>query len=153
MLEQERQELLESFIEIEPLSREQFLKVKETLTRIGLPSKSTGENILWQTCHVLHKKGRYYIVHFKQMFLLDGKSETTDFSYEDEDRLEWIVNILENWGLVKSMVELDHEVESNAVIVSHKDRHKYKLKAKYTLGNKDEFYHDRRKANQKETSI
>lgn len=131
-----RNKLIDSFFEIEPLDRDQFLKVRETLTRIGLPARSaTGKQTLWQTCHVLHKQGRYFIVHFKQLFLLDGRSKVTNFTEEDEDRTEFIVNLLESWGLVRSMVELNTDIEANVLIIPYKDKHKWDLKAKYTLGS------------------
>jgi hypothetical protein len=84
------------------------------------------------------------------MFLLDGKESTTDFSEEDEDRLDFIVNILEKWGLVKSVVDVDRFAQSNVVIISHKDKHKYSLKAKYTLGSKDEYFHGRKSKEKEE---
>ncbi|WEM34293.1 translation repressor protein [Xanthomonas phage X1] len=137
MSQNRKQELLESFFEIEPLNKDQFLKVRETLTRIGLPSKRNGDQTLWQTCHVFHKQGRYYIVHFKQLFLLDGRTDVTDFTDEDEDRLEFIVNLLEQWGLVTSLVEVDARVESNVMIIPYRDKHKWSLRVKYSLGNTD----------------
>lgn len=131
-----KQKLVESFFEIEPLDRDQFLKVRETLTRIGLPARSNdGRQTLWQTCHVLHKQGRYFIVHFKQLFLLDGRSKVTNFTEEDEDRTEFIVNLLESWGLVTPMVQVNREVEANVLIIPYKDKHKWILNAKYTLGS------------------
>lgn len=129
------QRLVDSFFEIEPLDRDQFLKVRETLTRVGLPARtSEGKQTLWQTCHVLHKQGRYFIVHFKQLFLLDGRSRVTNFTEEDEDRTEFIVNLLESWGLVRSLVEVNTEIEANVLIIPYKDKNKWLLKAKYTLG-------------------
>lgn len=133
-----KQKLVESFFEVEPLDRDQFLKVRETLTRIGLPSKSDdGDKVLWQTCHVLHKQGRYFIVHFKQLFLLDGRSRVTNFSEEDEDRTEFIVNMLENWGLVTPMVQVDPKIESNVLVIPYREKDKWTLKQKYTLGSND----------------
>lgn len=130
-----KQNLIDTFFEIEPLDRDQFLKVRETLTRIGLPARSAeNKQTLWQTCHVLHKQGRYFIVHFKQLFLLDGRSKVTNFTDEDEDRTEFIVNLLETWGLVTSLVEIDPEIEANVLIIPYKDKHNWLLKAKYTLG-------------------
>lgn len=133
-----KQKLIDTFFEIEPLDRDQFLKVRETLTRVGLPARSPdGKQTLWQTCHVLHKQGRYFIVHFKQLFLLDGRSKVTNFTEEDEDRTEFIVNLLESWGLVTSLVEVDSEIEANVLIIPYKDKQKWNLKAKYTLGSGD----------------
>lgn len=131
-----KQKLVDSFFEVEPLDRDQFLKVRETLTRIGLPSKGdSGEKVLWQTCHVLHKQGRYFIVHFKQLFLLDGRSRVTNFTDEDEDRAEFIVNMLENWGLVTPMVQVNPKIESNVLVIPYREKDKWTLRQKYTLGN------------------
>ena len=133
-----KQKLIDTFFEIEPLDRDQFLKVRETLTRIGLPAKTAdGQQTLWQTCHVLHKQGRYFIVHFKQLFLLDGRSKVTNFTDEDEDRAEFIVNLLETWGLVTSLVEIDPEIEANVLIIPYKEKGRWQLKQKYTLGGND----------------
>ena len=72
------QDVTDKFIEIDAVDSDTFLKIKETLTRLGIASRKTGEKpTLWQSCHILHKRGKYYIVHFKQMFLLDGKFERT----------------------------------------------------------------------------
>ena len=80
-----RNQLKESFIEIEPLNRDGFLTLRETLTRIGMPARrGQGEKpILWQSVHVLHSQGHYYLVHFKEMFLLDGRVSVTKMSEED----------------------------------------------------------------------
>lgn len=126
-------ELLESFFEIEVLDTDAFLKVKETLTRIGLPGKRTdGRPVLWQTAHVLQKRGRYFICHFKQLFQLDGRDET-EFTVEDEDRLEFIVCLLEEWGLVKSIYDIQ-KPRVNVMIIPHAEKHNWDLKSKYTLG-------------------
>lgn len=137
MSQNRKQDLLNSFIEIEPLNKDQFLKVRETLTRIGLPSKRDNLQTLWQTCHVFHKQGRYYIVHFKQLFLLDGRTDVTDFTEEDEDRLEFIANLLEQWGLVVPMVEINAQIETNVMIIPYREKGNWSLKQKYTLGNAD----------------
>ena len=89
--------LINSFIEIELPIPENFLKIKETLTRIGVSSKT--ENKLWQSCHILHKRGKYYIVHFKELFLLDGLD--ADFPESDKARRNTICNLLAEWNLVK----------------------------------------------------
>lgn len=126
-------ELLDSFFEIDALDTDAFLKVKETLTRIGLPGKRTeGRPVLWQTAHVLQKRGRYYICHFKQLFQLDGRNET-EFSQEDEDRLEFIVCLLEEWGLVHSQVEIS-KPRVNVMIIPHAEKGSWDLRSKYTLG-------------------
>ena len=84
-------------IEITLEQPDDFLKVKETLSRIGVASRN--DNKLYQSCHILHKQGRYYIVHFKELFALDGKP--TNFSENDEGRRNTITNLLQEWGLVK----------------------------------------------------
>lgn len=89
--------LIQSFIEISLPSPDNFLKVKETLTRIGISSKS--ERKLYQSCHILHKRGKYYIVHFKELFMLDGLE--SDFVESDKARRNTIANLLEQWGLIK----------------------------------------------------
>lgn len=137
MAQNRKQELIDTFFEIEPLDKDQFLKVRETLTRIGLPSKKDAGQTLWQTCHILHKQGHYYIVHFKQLFLLDGRTDVTDFSFEDEDRLEFIVNLLEQWGLVRSMVEVNPNIDTNVLIIPYREKGKWSLCQKYTLGSKN----------------
>jgi hypothetical protein len=88
---------IDSLIEVLLKEPDDFLKVKETLTRIGIASRKT--KILYQSCHILHKQGKYYIVHFKELFALDGKP--TDFSDSDEGRRNTIVNLLAEWGLIK----------------------------------------------------
>ena len=88
-------DILETMVEVKLGKPDDFLKVKETLTRIGVASRK--EKILYQSCHILHKKNKYYIVHFKQMFVLDGKP--TDFSESDIARRNTIANLLAEWGL------------------------------------------------------
>jgi hypothetical protein len=89
--------IVKNLVEITLPSPDNFLKVKETLTRIGISSKT--EKKLYQSCHILHKRGKYYIVHFKELFMLDGL--TNDFSDSDKGRRNTIANLLEQWGLVK----------------------------------------------------
>lgn len=130
-----KSDLIDTFFEIETLDRDQFLKVKETLTRIGVVSRrGDGEKpTLWQSCHILHKRGRYYICHFKQLFLLDGRSRVTDYTDDDADRTATIVRLLEDWGLVRSIYEVE-SLSTNVVVIPFKDKSKFHLKAKYTLG-------------------
>ena len=90
-------DILETLVEVKLKEREDFLKVKETLTRIGVSSKK--EKKLFQSCHILHKQGLYYIVHFKELFALDGKP--TDFDDEDRGRRNTIAALLEEWSLVQ----------------------------------------------------
>jgi hypothetical protein len=125
-----------SFLEITLHSEEDFLKVKETLTRIGLASRK--EKKLYQSCHILHKQGRYYIVHFKELFTLDGKH--SDISEEDVARRNTIAGLLEEWNLVKILnVEKFTEPKapvSEIKILSHKNKFEYELITKYTIGSK-----------------
>lgn len=90
-------QIVDTLVEVTLPSPDNFLKVKETLTRIGISSKT--ERKLYQSCHILHKKGKYYIVHFKELFMLDGLE--SDFVESDKARRNTIANLLEQWGLVK----------------------------------------------------
>jgi hypothetical protein len=123
-------------IEVTLPSPDSFLKVKETLTRIGISSRK--EKKLYQTCHILHKQGRYSILHFKELFILDGKKDT--FAEEDEARRNTIVNLLEEWELV-AIVNPDNSKEPVAQlnqikIISHKEKSNWTLEAKYNIGKK-----------------
>ena len=113
-----------------------FLKVRETLTRIGVASRK--EKKIYQSCHILHKQGKYYIVHFKELFALDGKP--TNFSDEDRGRRNTITNLLTEWGLV-GIVETNSTAEfivplSQIKIISHKEKDEWNLVAKYNIGRK-----------------
>lgn len=114
-----------------------FLKVRETLTRIGVASKK--DKILYQSCHILHKQGRYFIIHFKELFALDGKP--TDISENDLSRRNAIAKLLEDWGLVK--VVNKEQIEnpppiflSQIKIISHKEKQDWELVPKYQIGKK-----------------
>jgi hypothetical protein len=127
---------IEELIEVVLAEPDDFLKVKETLSRIGVASKM--EKTLYQSCHILHKQGRYYITHFKQMFLLDGKK--SDFSDEDRGRLHTIANLLQEWKLVKLV---DPEKSKSPVspisqikIIPHKEKGDWTLVTKYSIGKK-----------------
>jgi hypothetical protein len=129
-------EILSGFIEVKLPDPQAFLKVKETLTRIGVASKK--DKTLYQSCHILHKQGHYYIVHFKQMFMLDGKS--TDFSEEDQGRRNTIANLLAEWGLV-TLVDSAKSTEpltplNRIKIISYSEKSEWNLVAKYSLGKK-----------------
>jgi hypothetical protein len=128
--------MIETFIEVSLKEDQDFLKVKETLTRIGISSRK--EPKLWQSCHILHKKGKFYIVHFKELFALDGK--TTDFSEEDKARRNTIANLLEEWDLVKivnpSICDEPRAPLSHIKIISFKDKENWQLESKYTIGRK-----------------
>lgn len=113
-----------------------FLKVRETLSRIGVASKK--DKTLYQSCHILHKQGRYYIVHFKQLFLLDGKQ--SDFTDDDRGRLNTISNLLHEWELI-SLVDKSKSANlvaplSQIKIISHKEKNEWNLVAKYNIGKK-----------------
>lgn len=116
-------------------SQDTFLKVRETLTRIGISSKSQ-QNVLFQTCHILQKRDLYYICHFKTMFVLDGKENT--LTSGDIARQNKIIMLLEEWGLVKakdrSQIEDPVCSLANIRIVKHSEKSKWVLKAKYALG-------------------
>ena len=127
---------LDELIEVRLSEPDDFLKVKETLSRIGVASKK--EKTLYQSCHILHKQGKYYIVHFKQLFLLDGK--TSDFSEEDRGRVNTISNLLAEWGLVSLVDESKSEDPiaplSQIKIISHKEKTEWNLVTKYNIGKK-----------------
>jgi hypothetical protein len=113
-----------------------FLKIRETLTRIGVASRK--DKTLFQSCHILHKQGRYFIVHFKELFALDGKP--TNFSENDQARRNTIANLLAEWGLIK-LVKPD-SVANNLVplnqlkILAYKEKDEWALTAKYNIGSK-----------------
>lgn len=128
--------LIDSLVEVKIAEEEDFLKIKETLTRIGVASRK--DNKLYQSCHILHKQSKYYIVHFKELFALDGKP--TDFTDEDKGRRNTIATLLEEWGLIK-VVEVEHIKEPKAPmsqikIIPHKDKGNWILEAKYSIGRK-----------------
>ena len=128
--------VIDSLIEVTLPNEEDFLKIKETLTRIGVASKK--DRKLYQSCHILHKQGKYYIVHFKELFALDGKPSI--FSEEDMGRRNTIVNLLAEWGLLKLLiVEKSQEPRtplSQIKILAYKDRNEWELVAKYNIGRK-----------------
>jgi|TARA_B110000977_G_scaffold39612_1_gene53168 hypothetical protein len=122
--------------EVELPTQDSFLKVKETLTRIGISSRK--EKKLYQSCHILHKKGRYAILHFKELFILDGKHNT--LTEEDIARRNTIVNLLEEWELVK-IVDPTKTAEPVASlnqikIISFKEKSEWELTVKYNIGKK-----------------
>lgn len=127
---------LSKFIEVSLYEQDDFLKVKETLTRIGVSSRK--EKVLYQSCHILHKQGRYYIVHFKEMFALDGKpSNITD---NDIQRRNAIAKLLEEWGLIKVLnpvIMKDNFAPLHQIkIIAFKDKDDWELVAKYNMGSK-----------------
>ena len=112
-----------------------FLKVRETLTRIGVASRK--EKKLYQSCHILHKKGQYYIVHFKELFALDGKK--ANLYANDVQRRNRIIKLLSDWGLVKivneSVIE-DAAPLSQIKVISYKEKSEWGLESKYNIGKK-----------------
>jgi len=112
-----------------------FLKVRETLTRIGVASRR--DNKLYQSCHILHKQGRYFIVHFKELFLLDGKP--SNMVENDLQRRNTIATLLSDWGLVE--ISNPEQAKDTAPlrqikVISHKEKHNWELCPKYKIGNK-----------------
>ena len=126
---------LAKFIEVQLNEQDDFLKVRETLTRIGVSSRR--EKVLYQSCHILHKQGQYYLVHFKELFALDGKP--SNISDNDIQRRNAVAKLLEEWGLVKIMnpsvieeVAPLHQIK----IISFKEKDDWELVAKYNIGKK-----------------
>ena len=127
---------IEDLIEIELEEDDDFLKMRETLTRIGVASKK--EKTLFQSCHILHKRGKYYIVHFKELFALDGKP--TNFNENDIGRRNTIANLLAEWGLL-SLVDAkrtqDSVVSLNQIkIISYQSKKDWNLVTKYNIGRR-----------------
>tara|TARA_R100001509_G_scaffold145092_1_gene101602 strand:- start:260 stop:637 length:378 start_codon:yes stop_codon:yes gene_type:complete len=123
-------------VEVTLENQDDFLKVRETLTRIGIASRK--DKTLYQSCHVLHKQGKYYIVHFKELFALDGKP--ANFDQSDLSRRNTIANLLSDWGLIK-LVSPDKSADpvaplSQIKILPHKEKDEWNLEAKYTIGRK-----------------
>lgn len=121
-------------LEIVLTEPDDFLKVRETLTRIGVSSRR--DNTLYQSCHILHKQGRYFIVHFKELFLLDGKK--SNLEENDIMRRNTIAILLQDWGLIdienKNMVK-EFAPMRQIKIISHKDKTNWNLQPKYNIGN------------------
>ena len=126
----------EQLLEVGRDEPDDFLKVRETLSRIGVASRK--ERKLYQSCHILHKQGRYYIVHFKELFALDGKQ--TNISVNDLSRRNTIANLLQDWGLVKIMSESPYEAAplSQIKILTYKEKSEWLLETKYNIGKKRE---------------
>lgn len=125
----------DDMLEIELVAPDDFLKVKETLSRIGVAS--TNNNTLYQSCHILHKHGRYFIMHFKEMFLLDGKP--SNFTIEDLGRRNSIAILLEDWGLLKivSKNKITNVTPIKKIkVIKYSEKAKWNLQAKYSIGVK-----------------
>ena len=120
-------------LEIDLIEPDNFLKVRETLTRIGIASRK--DNKLFQSCHILHKQGRYFIVHFKELFALDGKQ--SDISMSDIERRNCIAELLQDWGLLKILDKSKAEPKaslSQIKVVSYKEKSEWELVPKYNIG-------------------
>ena len=128
--------MIDTLVEVLLLNDENFLKIKETLTRIGIASRK--DKKIYQSCHILHKQSKYYIVHFKELFMLDGK--INNFDDEDKARRNTIVNLLEEWNLIKIVdpASIQEPVAplSQIKILSHKEKGDWELVAKYSIGKK-----------------
>lgn len=128
--------VVDNFVEVQLPSPDSFLKVKETLTRIGVASKK--DKILYQSCHILHKQGKYYIVHFKELFILDGKAQ--ELSEEDKSRRNTIVNLIEEWGLVTTVVPESTQDPvsplSQIKVLPYKEKGEWTLIPKYSIGKR-----------------
>jgi len=128
--------MIDKLVEVTLEKKDDFLKVRETLTRIGIAAKN--DNVLYQSCHILHKQGKYYIVHFKELFELDGKP--SNMSETDIARRNTIANLVAEWGLVK-LVDVNKTKDnvtplSQIKILSFKEKNEWKLISKYTIGKK-----------------
>lgn len=130
---------LNQLVEVRLKEPDDFLKVRETLSRMGVDSKiadDQGRKTLYQSCHILHKQGLYYLIHFKELFLLDGKR--SDFTEEDMGRRNTIANLLNDWGLVELVDPKKSETPTVPLryikILSHKEKSDWNLVAKYTIG-------------------
>ena len=134
--EQEVKWTPDQMVEVNLSEPDDFLKVRETLTRIGVASRK--EKKLYQSCHILHKQGKYYIVHFKELFALDGKS--ANLSLNDVQRRNRIIQLLSDWGLItikKPDTIVDVAPLSQIKVLSYKDKGGWNLESKYNIGKKE----------------
>jgi len=125
----------EQMLEVSLAEPDDFLKVRETLSRIGVSSRK--ERKLYQSCHILHKQGRYFIVHFKELFALDGKE--TNLSENDVSRRNTIANLLSDWGLVTVMGKAEPVAPLSQIkVLSFREKDEWTLETKYNIGKKKE---------------
>ena len=125
----------EQMLEISLKEPDDFLKVRETLSRIGVASRK--ERKLYQSCHILHKQGRYYIVHFKELFALDGKE--TNLSENDIARRNTIAKLLDDWDLVKLLGKAEPVAPLSQIkVLSYREKEEWTLETKYNIGKKKE---------------
>ena len=134
IMEPEYQWSPDKMVEILLSEPDDFLKVRETLTRIGVASRK--EKKLYQSCHILHKQGKYYIVHFKELFALDGKR--ANLSVNDVQRRNRIIQLLSDWGLVNTVIDeaLDIAPLNQIKVISYKEKSNWILETKYNIGKK-----------------
>ena len=126
---------LKEMVEVALKTDDDFLKIRETLTRIGVASRK--DKTIYQSCHILHKQGRYYIVHFKELFALDGK--LTNFSDNDRARRNTIANLLAEWGLLSILNDKSENPVaplSQIKVLPYKEKDDWNLTAKYNIGKK-----------------
>jgi len=125
---------IENMLEISFKENDDFLKIRETLTRIGVASRK--DRTLYQSCHILHKRGKYYLVHFKELFALDGKESS--ISENDLARRNAIARLLEEWGLLKIIKPEQASTPlapmSQIKVLPHKEKNEWSLVAKYNIG-------------------
>ena len=125
----------EQMLEVGLKEPDDFLKVRETLSRIGVASRK--ERKLYQSCHILHKQGRYYIVHFKELFALDGKE--TNLSENDIARRNTVANLLKEWGLVDVLGNTENVAPLSQIkVLSYREKDEWTLETKYNIGKKKE---------------
>ena len=125
----------EMMLEVGLKEPDDFLKVRETLSRIGVASRK--EKKLYQSCHILHKQGRYFIVHFKELFALDGKN--TNMTTNDISRRNTIANLLKDWGLINVIGELGEMAPLSQIkVLSYSEKGDWTLETKYNIGKKKE---------------
>ena len=125
----------EHMLEVGLKEPDDFLKVRETLSRIGVASRK--ERKLYQSCHILHKQGRYYIVHFKELFALDGKN--TNLTENDIARRNTISNLLKDWGLITIEENITNVAPLSQIkVLSYREKDEWILETKYNIGNKKE---------------
>ena len=123
----------DKMLEVKLKEPDDFLKVRETLSRIGVASRK--ERKLYQSCHILHKQGRYFIVHFKELFALDGKG--TNISENDVSRRNSITSLLSDWGLVEIIGDSEPKAPLSQIkVISFKEKHEWTLETKYNIGKK-----------------
>ena len=126
---------IDDLLEVTLQEQDDFLKVRETLTRIGVSSRK--ENKLWQSCHILHKRGKYYIVHFKELFALDGKH--ANLTSNDVQRRNRIAQLLSDWGLVEVLNtdQIKDIAPLNQIkVLAYRDKGDWILETKYNIGSK-----------------